>query len=234
MKVAEMIKSLWMIVRSVIPLAGFLIIFQVLIFRKPLGDLKSLLLGIVMSVFGLFLFLKGASISLIPLGGSFGRSIVVLDNILLIVAIAFLLGFLATLVEPALTSTSLEIEEVSTGTIPSASITYSAAVGFGLGMALGVFKIVSGTSIKTIMVPFLIAMTVLVILSSKEMVGIAFDVAAATTGPVNIPITVAISIGLSSVIQGSDPLLNGFGLVGFAFMGAAMSILFLGTVMRFF
>jgi hypothetical protein len=58
MKVAEMIKSLWMIVRSVIPLAGFLIIFQVLIFRKPLGDLKSLLLGIVMSVFGLFLFLK--------------------------------------------------------------------------------------------------------------------------------------------------------------------------------
>nr|HPM96364.1 DUF1538 family protein [Mesotoga sp.] len=84
MKVAELIKNLWMIVRSVIPLAGFLIIFQAVVFRKPLGDLKSLFLGIVLSVFGLFLFLKGASISLIPLGSSFGRSIVALDNVLLI------------------------------------------------------------------------------------------------------------------------------------------------------
>lgn len=234
MKVAALIKSLWLIVRSVMPLAGFLIVFQVAIFRKPLGDVKSLFLGLILSVLGLFVFLKGASISLIPLGGTFGRSIVTIDSMFLIIAIAFLLGFLATLIEPALTMTSLEIEEVSTGAISSTTINYSAALGFGLGTALGVFKIVSHTSVKTIMVPFLIIMTVLVIVANKEMVGIAFDVAAATTGPVNIPIIVAISIGLSSVIQGSDPLLNGFGLVGFAFMGAAMSILFLGVLTRFF
>ncbi len=45
------------------------------------------------------------------------------------------------------------------------------------------------------------------------------DSASATTGPVNIPLNLAIALGLAKVIEHADPLLSGFGLIGLTSFG---------------
>ena len=60
----------------------------------------------------------------------------------------------------------------------------------------------------------------------------AFDSASATTGPVNIPINMALAIGLAKVLGEVDPLLNGFGIIGLTSMGSVLTVLLLGIIMK--
>ena len=50
----------------------------------------------------------------------------------------------------------------------------------------------------------------LIFFAPEEFVSIAMDSASATTGPVNIPLNMALAIGLAKVLENVDPLLSGF------------------------
>ncbi len=85
--------------------------------------------------------------SLFPLGGdSVGRNLVILERKWLIVIVAFIIGYLGTLVEPALKALALEVEEISVGAIPHKVLIHAVAIGFGTGMGIGIFKILNGVS----------------------------------------------------------------------------------------
>ena len=43
----------------------------------------------------------------------------------------------------------------------------------------------------------------------------------------------AIAVGLASVVQGVDPLLAGFGIVGLTSIGAMISVMVLGILTKF-
>lgn len=232
MKAMNLLHDVLDIIKSIIPVVFILLFFQLLVLRRPIDNPKTFFSGLVLAIVGLFLFLKGANMSLIPLGESVGQNIVTLDNKLLISLFGFIVGYGATLVEPALRTLVLQVEEVSVGAIPEKVLLHTIAVGFGFGVALGVFKIVNNTPTIEIMLPLLLLSIYLAYLAPEEMVGIAFDCASATTGPVNIPINVALALGLSRVVEGSDPLLNGFGIVGLSSIGTIISVLLLGVITK--
>ncbi len=171
--------------------------------------------------------------SLLPMSDSLGRDLVVLDNKLAIALFAFVLGYFGTLVEPALRILALEVEEISVGAIPYNVLVHAVAFGFGLGMAMGILKILNNIPIRTIITPILILFLVLIRLAPEQFVAIAMDCASATTGPVNIPINMALAIGLASMLEVTDPLLAGFGIVGLTSMGTILSVLSLGILSRF-
>ena len=81
-----------------------------------------------------------------------------------------------------------------------------------------------------IIVPLLVLVVVLTFIAPEMYVSIAMDSASATTGPVNIPINMALAIGVASVIEGVDPLLSGFGIIGLTSVGAMVSVLILGIL----
>ena len=93
--------------------------------------------------------------SLLPMSDSLGRDLVVLDNKLAIALFAFVLGYFGTLVEPALRILALEVEEISVGAIPYNVLVHAVAFGFGLGMAMGILKILNNIPIRTIITPIL-------------------------------------------------------------------------------
>lgn len=105
-------------------------------------------------------------------------------------------------------------------------------IGFGVGMSLGIVKILNNIPTKTILFPVLLLAMVLGYFAPREFVDIAIDSASATTGPVNIPLNMAIALGLSKILETSDPLLNGFGIIGLTSMGAVISVLVLGVLTR--
>ena len=144
---------------------------------------------------------------------------------------AFVLGYFATLVERA-KSPSFRSRRDFSGAIPNNILLHAVAFGFGLGMALGILKILNNIPIRTIIMPILIVLLVLIRLAPEEFVGIAMDCASATTGPVNIPINMALAIGLANVLEVTDPLLAGFGIVGLTSMGTIVSVLSLGMLSK--
>ena len=222
-------KELKSVVFSVLPLVAILVILKLLVFRSPFESNKQFVFGVVFTILGLFLFLQGAQMSLIPAAESAGAELVRLNRPLIIL-VAFCIGFVATLVEPALSAVTTEAENISVGVITSRFLMFVTALGFAVGMSLGVIKIIYNINFLYILVPALLILAVLGCFSSQTMGAIAFDCAGATTGPVNIPVNMAIALGLARSVEGIDPLTAGFGLVGLTVLFVAMSIMGFGIL----
>lgn len=233
MKFLEILSPFWETLKGILPLTAILAAFQLLILRKPIENVKEFGLGFVFAVIGLHLFLKGSTMSLIPLGDSVGRNLHVLNRRWVIVLVGFIIGYFGTLVEPALKALALEVEELSAGAIPHTVLIHGVAAGFGLGMGIGLFKIIRNIPYIKIIVPLLVLVIILAFFAPEPYGSIAMDSASATTGPVNIPLNMALAIGLASIIEGVDPLLSGFGIVGLTSIGAMISVLILGIWTRF-
>lgn len=233
MKGLESLSALWDTFASVAPLAAILTFLQLVVFKKPFADFKDFIIGILLSVLGLHFFLKGTTMSLIPLGDTVGRNLIELDRKWIILLIGFVIGYFATLVEPGLKALALEVEELSAGAIPAKVLIHAVAFGFGFGMSIGLLKIVLNIGYVKILIPLLIMVIGLSLFSPAPFNAIAFDAASATTGPVNIPINMALAVGLASAIEGIDPLLAGFGIVGLTSVGSMISVLVLGILTKF-
>lgn len=226
------LSAIWETLRSILPLTAVLVFFQLVVLRKPIENIKQFGIGFILSVFGLHFFIKGVSISLFPLGDSVGENLVLLERKWLIVLVAFIVGYFGTLVEPALKVLALEVEEISVGAISNRVLIHAVAIGFGTGMGIGIFKILNNISYIKIIIPLFILIIVLSLFAPEEFVAIAMDSASATTGPVNIPLNMALAIGLTKIIENIDPLLAGFGIVGLTSIGAVISVLALGILTR--
>ena len=149
-----------------------------------------------------------------------------------ILIIGFIIGYFATLVEPGLQALALEVEELSAGAISHKVLIHGVAIGFGSGMAIGLGKILLNMSYLKVLLPLLVIVTVLAYFTPEPFGAIAFDAASATTGPVNIPINMALAVGLASVIKGIDPLIAGFGIVGLTSIGSMISVMVLGIITK--
>src|SRR5699024_9486003 len=116
------------------------------------------------------------------------------------------------------------IKEFGTGAIHNTVLIHAVATGFGLGMGLGLYKIIANVQYIKIVVPLLILVIILLFLTPEPYGSIAMDSASATTGPVNIPLNMALAVGLASIIETADPLLSGFGIVVLTSIGAMVSV----------
>ena len=232
MRMMEILRDIWGTAKTVLPLAMILVILQIVVLKKPIKNLKEFIIGIILSIAGLHFFLKGVFMSILPLGDSVGGNIAILDNKLLIVAISLVIGYLGTLVEPALKTLALEVEEVSVGAIPNKVLIHAVAIGFGLGMGIGVWKIINNIPFIKIVIPLIFVIILLIPFVPKEFVSIAMDSASATTGPVNIPLNMAIAVGLAKSLENVDPLTSGFGIIGLTSIGAVISVMVLGLLTR--
>lgn len=225
-----MLKDLFSTFKSLTPIVVGMVLFQIFVLKKPINKPQPLITGYLFSLFGLFLLQKGLELSLLPLGDSVGSNLITLDNKFLIIVVGFVIGYLATLTEPALHALAMQAEEVSVGVLRQQMLIHGVAIGFGTGLALGLAKILYQIPTSTLVIPILFVTIILTYLAPEGIVGIAFDSASATTGPINIPINMTMALGLSRVLAASDPLLAGFGLVGLTSLGAAISVLVLGII----
>ena len=64
----------------------------------------------------------------------------------------------------------------------------------------------------------------------REIIGIAYDSGGVTTSTITVPLVTALGIGLSTVIKGRNPLIDGFGLIAFASLTPILFVLVYGMV----
>jgi hypothetical protein len=233
LKLLNVLEGLWITAKDILPVTVVLIFFNTFVLKSPIKNIKTVVLGIILCIFGLYMFLQGINMGLMPLGNNVGVSLPSLNSRALIIGFACILGYTSTLAEPALASLAREIEEISVGAIPNRLMVHTIALGVAVGMGLGATKILYKIPTTKIIIPMLIILTVLTYLAPDQVTGLAFDSGGVTTGPVMVPLNMALGIGLSSIIEGSDPLIDGFGFIALALLGPIIAVLILGMLVKF-
>lgn len=217
---------------DIFPIVAILFGFQFLILRRPLTNAPRVLFGFLFVLLGLTLFLVGLERALFPIGRlmaeqltapDFLRNVDSLQDIPLawtdyywVLIFAFTIGFATTLAEPSLIAVALKANQVSGGAIHATALRIAVALGVATGIALGVFRIITGLPIQW----FIIAAYVVVVLQAwrapRMIVPLAFDSGGVATSTVTVPIIAALGLGMAESVPGRDPLIDGFGLIAFA------------------
>lgn len=217
--------------RSVAPVIGILLVFQLVVLRQPLENWKEISVGLVLTVVGLVLFLKGLELGLTPLGEAASEALTSRRSLVLIVVFGLALGYGATLAEPALRILADRVEDLTAGVLGTTLFVQTVAVGVALGIAVGAARIVLGIEVTPFFIPALALILVLTFFAPERYTGLAFDAALATTGPVTVPLAVALGSSLALALGRGDILVYGFGLVAFAALGPILCVLILGILL---
>ena len=228
-------------ITDVLPIAGIIFGFQLLILRQNIPNLKSVLVGFVYVLIGLTLFLVGLEEALFPLGKlmaqqltdpAFIRSTAHVagatlqwDDYKWIYLFAAAIGFDTTIAEPALIAVAIKAQQVSGGAITVWGLRTAVALGVAIGIALGTFRIVTGTPLHYYIIAGYIVVLIQTVYAPRMIIALAYDSGGVTTSTVTVPLVAALGLGLASTIPGRSPLLDGFGLIAFASLFPIISVM---------
>ncbi len=223
-------------IRAIVPLVIFLVIVMKVVLREKIRNSGIITYGIALAVIGMIIFSLGLTYGLAKLGGQSGGFIPAAFSqvssvegsplyfyslgILIALFFAWALGFGATLAEPALNALGITVEQLTNGAFKKSTLMYAVSFGVGFGIAIGVAKIVFDIQIAYLLIAFYAVAIVLTYLSSEEFVNIAWDSAGVTTGPVTVPLVLAMGLGFAN----SANAIEGFGILSMASIGPIIAV----------
>ncbi|MBH89926.1 MAG: hypothetical protein CMF71_06855 [Magnetovibrio sp.] len=231
-------------VRAIVPLVLFLGFVLFVVLRSKLTNTLVTVYGLSLCVIGMCIFNIGLTYGLGAMGtqtgqglpGAFIETNLVesspifshLVGIIVVILFAFVLGFGATLAEPALNALGLTVQKLTNGAFKKEMLMYSVAIGVAVGISLGVAKLVLDLDLATLLLPLYLAGLILTALSSEEFVNVAWDSAGVTTGPVTVPLVLAMGLGLGKAVSATE----GFGILSLASICPIIAVLTMGLLIK--
>jgi len=232
-------------VRAILPLVLFLMFVLFIVLKSSLPNRMVTLYGLTLSILGMCIFNIGLTYGLGAIGSQAGSALpaafmeipISADSpiysttvgLVLAIGFAWLLGFGATLAEPALNALGLTVQKLTNGAFKKSMLMYSVAGGVSVGIALGVAKVIFGIDLMTILLPLYGVGILMTIFSTEEFVNVAWDSAGVTTGPVTVPLVLAMGLGLGNAVSA----IEGFGILSLASICPIVAVLTMGLVIQF-
>ena len=234
--------------RAIVPLCLFLVLTLRFVLPEALKGSVEIAIGIFFALVGMALFILGIELGLSPLGEQLGSNVPAAFAALtpwgmqgtegplfetafygkaLAIVFGFFLGYGATLAEPALNALGNSVEKITVGAFRKSLLIQSVAVGVGLGIAFGVLKIAYGIPLAYLLVPPYVVLMVLTWFSSEEFVNFGWDSAGVTTGPITVPLVLAMGLGIGANVPGAA---DGFGILALASVGPIITVLTVGFI----
>lgn len=191
--------------------------------------LLNLLKGVLLVYLGLVLFLAAVEAVYMGVGYKVGSELSS-SPIAVILILAFVIGALTVLAEPAIKVLVSQVEETTNGIIKKRSLLIALALGVGCAIMLAMLRIVYQFSILYILVPGYIVCFVLSFFIPKIYTAIAFDAGGVASGPLTSSFILPMALGLCSSLCDPDQILNyGFGVVALVALSPLISIEILGV-----
>jgi hypothetical protein len=231
---------------DVLPIAVFLFAFQRLVIGEPMHNWKQIVVGFLFVVVGLGLFLEGLEQTLFPLGRLMaqqltdpdflheavgrGVSALVWYDYYWVYLFALAIGFSSALAEPALIAVAMKVSTVSAGAIGVWGLRVAVAIGAGVGVSLGCFRIITGLPLHYFIAAAYLVVIVQTAMAPKRIVPLAYDSGGVTTSTVTVPLVTALGLGLAEAVPGRSPLMDGFSLVAFSALFPIISVLAYGQL----
>jgi len=232
-------------IRAIAPLVIFLFLVLKLVLRERLPNLGEILYGIGLTIVGMCIFNIGLTYGLSKLGGNAGgmvpaafMGIDAIENspmyvygVGLVIALAFawFLGFGATVAEPALNALGVTAEELTEGVFKKKTLINAVSIGVACGISLGLAKLIFDLPLVWLILPGYLTAIVLTMLSDETFVNVAWDSAGVTTGPITVPLVLAMGIGFGNATHAVE----GFGILCMASIGPIITVMLTGLWMRY-
>ncbi len=212
------------------PLILFFLFFQFYILKLSAGRVVKLLFGVFLTLIGMTLFLHGVHVGFQPAGTEMGQNLGDLSYNWVMIPIGFILGFTATFAEPAVRVLNQEVEKVSSGYIPQKVMLYTISIGVAISIALAMARILYGLPLVYMLITGYTIALIMIFFTTREFTSIAFDAGGVATGPMTVTFIVAIALGFSDVLEDSNPLVEGFGMISLVALAPILSVLTLGLL----
>jgi hypothetical protein len=239
------VQSFVLSVRAIVPLALFLWIVQTFVLRERVHKAGEIIYGLTLCLIGMSLFNLGLNFGLSPLGAMVGSVVPASYSSIEMVSgsplyglavglvvcffFAFFLGYGATFAEPALNALGLTVENITNGAFRKKLVMISVSLGVAIGLSVGVLKIVFNLSIIHLLLPLYILAIVLTVISEEKYVNMGWDSAGVTTGPITVPLVLALGLGFASATNAPD----GFGILALASIFPILSVLSVGLYVHY-
>ena len=227
-------------VRAILPLVLFLFLVLKFIVKEELENPVEILYGIGLTVVGMCIFNLGLTYGLSKLGASAGEMVpsafmqvpgapespiyVYFVGLTLALAFAWFLGFGSTIAEPALNALGITTENLTNGVFKKKTLISAVSIGVGFGIAIGLSKLIFDLPLVWLLVPGYLLTVVLTVFSTEEFVNIAWDSAGVTTGPITVPLVLAMGLGFGNATDAVE----GFGILCMASIGPILTVMITG------
>lgn len=227
-------------IRAILPLVAFLFFVLSVILRKKLHKQSEVFLGIGLTIAGMCLFNIGLTYGLSMLGNTAGTLVpsafMLIEGIpssplypyiiglSLSLLFAWFLGFGATIAEPALAALGITAESLTNGMMKKKGLILTVSFGVAFGIALGLAKLIFDLPLVWLLFGGYTLAAFLTLISDETLVNIAWDSAGVTTGPVTVPLVLALGLGFGGATQA----IEGFGILCLASIGPILSVLIFG------
>jgi hypothetical protein len=227
-------------VRAIVPLVLFLFLVLKVVLKEDLENKGEIFYGIGLTIVGMCIFNLGLTYGLSKMGGSAGALVpiafmqipevpgspiyVYAVGLTLALAFAWGLGFASTIAEPALNALGITTENLTNGVFKKKTLINAVSLGVAFGIAVGLAKLIFDLPLAWLLVPGYLLTAVLTFFSTEEFVNIAWDSAGVTTGPITVPLVLALGLGLGNATNAVE----GFGILCMASIGPIMTVLITG------
>jgi hypothetical protein len=227
-------------VRAIVPLVLFLFLVLKVVMKEDLENKGEIFYGVGLTIVGMCIFNLGLTYGLSKMGGSAGALVpiafmqipevpgspiyVYAVGLTLALAFAWGLGFASTIAEPALNALGITTENLTNGVFKKKTLINAVSLGVAFGIAVGLAKLIFDLPLAWLLVPGYLLTAVLTFFSTEEFVNIAWDSAGVTTGPITVPLVLALGLGLGNATNAVE----GFGILCMASIGPIMTVLITG------
>jgi len=220
------------VIKAFAPLIIVVCALQFTLVKAPTALFLQFLIGSLMAIGGMALFFMGIDLGILPMGRFIGAELPQRGSLLLIIGVAFSLGFATTVAEPDVLVLSRQVDAISQGAIPGNTVLYVTAVGVGIYVAMAMMRVVYGIRMAYLLAASYSIVILLSFFTPAEFVPLAYDSGSVTTGALTAPVVIALALGLSSVLAGRSAVSDGFGLLGFASVGPIIAVMIMGILLR--
>ena len=211
--------------KAVFPILLIVLILCYSIAPIPPSILMTFLTGAVLLVVGMLFFNVGVDLSMTPMGERVGTIMTKSKNLLVIIVISFIMGFVITVSEP-----DLQVLAQQVPSIPNLTLILAVAAGVGTFLVFALLRMLFGIALPKLLVLFYLVIFALTPFVPADFLAVAFDSGGVTTGPMTVPFIMAFGIGICAIRNDKHAADDSFGLVSLCSIGPILAVLLLGMI----
>ena len=223
----KLLEKLEETLKAVLPVLAIVLVLCFTVAPIEPGIMLAFLLGAVLLIIGMMFFTLGADMAMTPIGENVGTGMTKTRKLWLMVALTFILGFIATMAEP-----DLQVLAEQVPSVPNIVLVLSVAAGVGIFLVSALLRMLYRVSLSHMLIVLYAAVFLLAYLAPGDYIAVAFDAGGVTTGPMTVPFIMAFGIGISAIRSDERAEDDSFGLVALSSVGPILSVLVLSLIYK--
>lgn len=217
---------------SLLPILAMCVIFQLAAHRYQYRQRLRMGVGFGYTYLGLVLFLCGANVGFTPVGAQLGEHLASSGLRWILVPIGMLIGYFIVKAEPAIQILNHQVQSVTNGTVSAKAMNRCLSIGVSVSAGLAMLRVLTGLSIRWIVIPGYLLALVMSRFVPKIFVGIAFDSGGVASGPMTSTFLLPLCIGACTQL-GGNIMTEAFGAIALVALTPLIAVQGMGLQYQF-